>query len=219
LKNLVYVTGHKNPDSDSICAAYGYAEFKNKIGDIPAIAVRLGNVNRETQFILDRFKVEAPKYLETVKLKVGDLDIDNISPISSEISLKTAWSIMENKNVKSLPVADSNDRLIGILSISNLTSSCMDIQDNVILDKSSTTIENILDTLSGKEIYLDEKNQKFPGKLSVAAMQPESLKGIINQGDIYIVGDRPDVQEALINIKVSLIIITFHTYLKIIRRC
>ena len=208
MKNLVYVTGHKNPDSDSICAAYGYAEFKNKVGDIPAIAVRLGNVNRETQFILDRFKAEAPKYLETVKLKVGDLDIDNISPISSEISLKTAWSIMKDKNVKALPVADSNDRLIGILSISNLTSSYMDISDNVILDKSNTTMENILDTLSAKEIYLDEKNQRFPGKLSVAAMKPESLKGIINQGDIAIVGDRPDVQEALISIKVSLMIIT-----------
>lgn len=208
MKNLVYVTGHKNPDSDSICAAYGYAEFKNKIGDIPAIAVRLGNVNKETQFILDRFEAESPKFLETVKLKVGDLDIDNISPISSEISLKTAWSIMKDKNVKALPVADSNDRLIGILSISNLTSSYMDISENIILDKSNTTMENILDTLSAKEIYLDTKNQRFPGKLSVAAMQPESLKGIINQGDIAIVGDRPDVQEALISIKVSLMIIT-----------
>lgn len=208
MKNLVYVTGHKNPDSDSICAAYGYAEFKNRIGDLPAIAVRLGNINRETQFILDRFEAEAPKYLETVKLKVCDLDIDNISPISSEISLKTAWNIMKDKNVKSLPVADSNDRLIGILSISNLTSSYMDVWDNLILDKSNTTMENILDTLSAKEIYLNEKNQKFPGKLSVAAMQPESLKGIINQGDIAIVGDRPDVQEALINIEVSLMIIT-----------
>ncbi|PRR83957.1 putative manganese-dependent inorganic diphosphatase [Clostridium vincentii] len=208
MKNLVYVTGHKNPDSDSICAAYGYAEFKNKIGDYPAIAVRLGNVNKETQFILDRFKAEAPIYLETVKLKVCDLDIDNISPISPELSLKKAWSIMKNKNIKSLPVADSNNQLIGILSISNLTSSYMDIGDNLILDKSNTTIENILNTLSAKEIYLDANNTKFPGKLSVAAMKPESLKGIITQGDIAIVGDRPDVQEALINIKVSLMILT-----------
>jgi len=208
LKNVIYVTGHKNPDSDSICAAYGYAEFKNRVGTIPAIAVRLGNVNRETQFILDKFKAEAPIYLETVKLKVGDLAIDNISPISPEISLKMAWNIMRDKNVKALPVADSNDNLVGILSISNLTSSYMDIWDNVILDKSNTTIENILDTLSAKEIYLDEKNQRFPGKLSVAAMQPESLMGIIDQGDIAIVGDRPDVQEALISIKVSLMIIT-----------
>jgi manganese-dependent inorganic pyrophosphatase len=81
LKNVVYVTGHKNPDSDSICAAFAYAEFKNKTSELPAIPVRLGNVNRETQYILDRFKVKAPEYLETVKLKVGDLNIDNICGI------------------------------------------------------------------------------------------------------------------------------------------
>ena len=73
MRNVIYVTGHKNPDSDSICAAYGYAEFKNKTGsEIPALPVRLGNVNRETQFILDSFGVEAPELLETVKLKVED---------------------------------------------------------------------------------------------------------------------------------------------------
>ena len=108
MKNVIYVTGHKNPDSDSICAAYAYSEFKNKIGDIPAIPVRLGNVNRETQFILDYFDAKAPEFLETVKLKVEDLKIDNISPISPDISLKMAWNIMRDKNVKSIPVADAN---------------------------------------------------------------------------------------------------------------
>lgn len=209
MKNVIYVTGHKNPDSDSICAAYAYAEFKNKIGSkIPAVPVRLGNVSRETQFILDRFNVEAPEFLETVKLKVRDLEIDNITPIAQEMSLKMAWNIMRDKNVKSLPVADANEHLVGVLSISNLTSSYMDIWDNVILDKSNTSLENIVDTLSAKEIYVAEGTKRFPGKLSVAAMQPESLKSLIEEGDIAIVGDRPDVQEALIDIKVSLMIIT-----------
>ena len=63
MKNVIYVTGHKNPDSDSICAAIGYAELKNKTSDIPVIPVRLGNVNRETQYILDRFNIEAPAFL------------------------------------------------------------------------------------------------------------------------------------------------------------
>ncbi|MDS0524086.1 putative manganese-dependent inorganic diphosphatase [Clostridium sp. SHJSY1] len=208
MKNVVYVTGHKNPDSDSICAAFAYAEFKNKTSELPAIPVRLGNVNRETQYILDRFNVKAPEYLETVKLKVGDLDIDNISAISPDMSLKMAWNIMKDKNIKSLPVADSNDHLVGVLSISNLTSSYMDIWDNVILDKSNTTIDNIIETLSGKEVYINANNQRFPGKIVVTAMQPDSLKGMVEEGDIAIVGDRPDVQEALLNIKVSLMIVT-----------
>ena len=208
MRNIVYVTGHKNPDSDSICAAYAYAEFKNKTGEIPAIPVRLGNVSRETQFILDYFGAEAPEYLETVKLKVEDLKIDNINPVTPEISLKMAWNIMRDKNIQSLPVADSNDHLLGMLSVSNLTSSYMDIWDNVILDKSNTSIDNIVDTLSAKELYIHGNNPKFPGKICVAAMQPESMKGLIEEGDIAIVGDRPEVQEALIDLKVSLVIIT-----------
>ena len=90
MKDVIYVSGHKNPDSDSICAATAYAEFKNKTQDIPAIPVRLGKVSQETQFILDYFGVEAPKLIETVKLKVEDLDYDKISPISPKTSLKKA---------------------------------------------------------------------------------------------------------------------------------
>lgn len=208
MKDVIYVTGHKNPDSDSICAAYGYAEFKNKTGEIPAIAVRLGNVNRETQFILDSFGVKAPKFLETVKLKVEDLNMDKIGPITPDVSLKMAWTIMKDKNLKSIPVADNNNHLVGVLSISNLTSSYMDIWDNAILNKSNTSIESIIDTLSAKEIYINTNISVFPGKLSVAAMQPDSMKELVTEGDITIVGDRPEVHEALINLKVSLLIIT-----------
>lgn len=208
MENIVYVTGHKNPDSDSICAAYGYAEFKNKTGNIPAIPVRLGNVNAETQFILDYFGVKAPRLLETVRLKVEDLDIDTIGPITSNISLKAAWNIMRDNHLKSLPVVGNDGRLVGILSISNLTSSFMDIWDNNILGKSNTSIENILETLSATSVYINENCKTFPGKIAVTAMQPDSLKEIVDKDDIAIVGDRPDVQEALIDINTSLIIIT-----------
>ena len=111
MKNVIYVTGHKNPDSDSICAAYGYAEFKNKTSELPTIPVRLGNVNTETQYILDNLDVKAPEYLETVKFKVEDLDIDTIASILPEHSLKMAWNIMRDKHVKSLPVADNNEQI------------------------------------------------------------------------------------------------------------
>jgi len=208
LENIVYVTGHKNPDSDSICAAYGYSEFKNKTSKLPTKPVRLGNVNAETQFILDYFGVKAPDLLETVKLKVEDLDIDTIASILPSLSLKMAWIIMRDNHIKSLPVVDKNERLVGILSISNLTSSYMEIGDNNILAKSKTSIENILDTLSASSVYINEDCKVFKGKIAVTAMQPESLKEIVDEGDIAIVGDRPDVQEALIDIKTSLIIIT-----------
>lgn len=208
MKDIIYVTGHKNPDSDSICAAYAYAEFKNKIGDVETVACRLGNVNQETQYILDYFKAEAPKFLSTVKLKVEDLQFDNISPVSPEISLKTAWTIMREKNIKTLPVADENDHLLGVLAVSNLTSCYMDIWDNRILAKSNTTLDNIMDTLSAKASYVNEERTHFPGKIVVTAMQADTMSGHVEEGDIAIVGDREEAQAALINLNVSLIIVT-----------
>jgi manganese-dependent inorganic pyrophosphatase len=208
LKDVIYVTGHKNPDSDSICAAFSYAEFKNKTGKLPAIPVRLGNVSQETQYILDYFGVEAPQLLKTVKLKVEDLEFDKITPVSPEISLKTAWTIMRDKNIKTLPVADENDHLLGVLAVSNLTSCYMDIWDNRILAKSNTSFENIVDTLSAKEIYVNTERKTFPGKIVVSAMKPESMKDHIEAGDIAIVGDREEVQDALLDLNISLLIIT-----------
>ena len=208
MKDIIYVTGHKNPDSDSICSAYAYSEFKNKIGETKTVACRLGDVNQETQFILDYFDAEAPKFLNTVKLKVEDLQFDNISPISPDISLKTAWTIMRDKNIKTLPVADENNHLLGVLSVANLTSCYMDIWDNRILAKSNTTLDNIIDTLSAKVCYVNEDIKFFPGKIAVTAMQPDTMTEHIEEGDIAIVGDREEAQAALINLNVSLMIVT-----------
>ncbi|MPQ43920.1 putative manganese-dependent inorganic diphosphatase [Clostridium tarantellae] len=208
MKDVIYITGHKNPDSDSICAAIAYAEFKNKTQNTPAIPVRLGNINQETQYILDYFTVNAPQFLETVKLKVEDLEMDKITPIAPEASLKMAWNIMRDNNIKSIPVADGNNHLVGILSTSNITATYMDIWDNCILAKSNTSLDNIVETLCAETQNINENIKTFPGKIVVAAMQPESMNDFITSGDIAIIGDRADVQEALINLNVSLLIVT-----------
>jgi manganese-dependent inorganic pyrophosphatase len=208
MKDVIYVTGHKNPDSDSICAAISYAEFKNKTGNTSALALRQGEINRETQFILDYFEVEKPKLLTTMKTQVSDLEYDKISPVKPGISLKMAWSIMKNNNVKTLSVVDDNGKLKGVVSVSNLTSTYMDIWDNTILAKSNTKIENILDTLSAKSIFLHEADPSFPGKIVIAAMSPISAEDHIDEGDVVICGDRKDTQEMIINSKVSLMIVS-----------
>ena len=208
MKDVIYITGHKNPDSDSICAAIAYAEFKNKTQDTLAIPVRLGNVSQETQYILDYFGVEAPQFLETVKLKVEDLEMDNIAPLAPEVSLKMAWNIMRDKNLKSIPGADGNNHLLGMLSTSNITETYMDVWDSNILAKSSTSLDNILDTLSAEAQNINEERKVFPGKVVVAAMQVESLKEFISEGDIAIAGDRAEIQAELIELKVSLLIVT-----------
>ena len=208
MKDIIYVTGHKNPDSDSICAAYSYAEFKNLTGDTKAVPVRLGNISQETQFVLDYFGAEAPELLKTVRLMVKDLNFDKISPVLPTLSLKAAWNVMKENNMKTLPVADANNHLLGVLSVSNLTSCYMDMWDNTILSKSNTTLENILDTLSATACYVNETVKTFPGKIVVSAMDPKSMVDHINAGDIAIVGDREEAQVALIDKKVSLMIVT-----------
>ncbi|MBU3155110.1 putative manganese-dependent inorganic diphosphatase [Clostridium estertheticum] len=208
MKNIVYITGHKNPDTDSICSAIAYSEFKNKTGKLTAVPIRLGETNSETKFILKYFSVAEPELITTVKTQISDLDIDVVAPISPDISLKMAWSIMKKKNVKTLPVIDENDQLAGVASVSNLASNYLDIWDNSILAKSNTPLENILDTLSAKCLYKPETPFKITGKIIVAAMHPDSTKTVIEAGDIGICGDRDDSQCLLIKSKASLVIIT-----------
>lgn len=207
MKDVIYVTGHKNPDSDSICAAISYAEFKNKTQDIPAIPVRLGNVSQETQYALDYFNVEAPQFIETVRLKVEDLDFDQIEAIHPNVSIRKAWTLMNEKNTKTMPIVDEDNNLVGLVATSNITATYMDVLDNKILAKSETPLENIVQTLDAEIQNVNEAVKVFPGKLVVAAMQPESLTSFIDAGDIAIVGDRPDTIETLINQRVSLIVI------------
>jgi manganese-dependent inorganic pyrophosphatase len=208
MKDVIYITGHKNPDTDSICAAIAYAEFKNKTGDLKAIPVRLGDVNRETQFILDYFGIEVPKLIETVKVQVSDLHIDTVAPVSPDISLKMAWNIMKKNNSKTLPVVDQNDSLMGIATITNLFSTTMDVWDNDILAKSNTLLENIVDTLSAKYVYIHDENLKLEGKIVTAAMAPESTENILEAGDVVICGDREDTQRVIVEKGACLMIIT-----------
>ncbi|QGU95107.1 putative manganese-dependent inorganic diphosphatase [Clostridium bovifaecis] len=208
MKDVIYITGHKNPDTDSICSALAYAEFKNKSAGLDAIPIRIGDVSRETQFVLDYFGVKKPRFVESLKAQVKDLDMDKVAPVYPETSLKTAWTLMKKNNVKTLPVVDNNDAFIGIVSLSNLTAAYMDIWDNYILAKSNTPFENIVDTLSGNSIHEHKGLENYTGKILVAAMGPDSLKKIMEPGDIIICGNREDTQEAIIEDKASLMIVT-----------
>ncbi|MGL4452544.1 MAG: putative manganese-dependent inorganic diphosphatase [Sarcina sp.] len=206
MKDVIYISGHKNPDTDSICSALAYAEFKNKTQDIPAVPVRLGNVSPETQYALDYFNSDAPMFMDTMKLKVEDLDIDKISPIDPSSSIRKAWTIMKEKEIKTMPVSNGDGKLAGLVALSNIAATFIDTWDNQILAKSNTTLDNIVETLSA-EVLVDANIKVFPGKLTVAAMQPESMTAFIQAGDIAISGDRPDAIETLIKQKASLIVV------------
>lgn len=208
MRDTIYITGHKNPDSDSICAAIAYAEYKNGNTNVNAIPMRLGDVNLETKFILDYFGVEAPTLVETVRLSVEDLNFDKVAPVSPDISLRMALNIMKKNNVNSLPVIDDEDKLLGIVTVSDIIQNYIDVWDNTILGKSETSIDNIIDTLSATPINISNGDKSFTGKISILAMDLHTIKDNDYENDIIICGNRRDIQEFAINSNISLMIIT-----------
>lgn len=206
MNNIVYITGHKNPDTDSICSSIAYSEFKNKTKSISSKPIRLGNLNRETKFVLDYFDVKEPELITTVKTQISDLNIDKAVLISPQTSLKMSWHLMKKNNVRTLPVIDENDKLLGLVSLSNLTSIYMDVWDNHILSKSKTKLINIIDTLCGKLIHDGEKELK--GKITVITENTEHTKDTVNEGDIVICGNREETQLNIIESKASLLILS-----------
>lgn len=207
MDNTVYITGHRNPDTDSICSVIAYAELKKKLG-VEAVPRRLGDINRETEFVLDYFGVQLPEFLYTVKTQISDLDMDIINPVSPDISIKTAWTIMKRNNVKTLPVVDENERLLGVVTLSDITNKYMDALDNNTIAASKTTLRNIVETLNGRVLCGSQDDFETTGKIHVAAMNPEEMGPYIEKGDIIIVGNRADSQMKSIEFGANLIIVT-----------
>ena len=106
----VYVVGHKNPDTDSICSAIAYANLKKEVTGDEYVAKRAGQINEETLYVLKRFKVRAPELLSNVKLQVKDIDIHKIEGVEPNVSIKATWEKMEEQNVKTLPILKEDDR-------------------------------------------------------------------------------------------------------------
>lgn len=213
MKEIVYITGHKNPDTDSIIAAIAYAEYKNKQGNYTAIPIRLGQINRETKFILDYFGVDEPQYMETMKLRISDLSYDTTQPVEPDISLKMAWSLMNRNGVNSLVVVDENELLKGIVSISNVTRSYMDVWDTMVLATSRTPFENIIDTLSAVPLHLPDQPKAITGKMVVVNLQPEDAQSFIEDGDVAITGNLPELQKAAVLSGAAMVIITANSTL------
>lgn len=203
----IYITGHKNPDTDSICATIAYAELKKRLG-IPAIPVRIGEINRETEFVLNYFNIKIPNCLDSVKTQICDLNIDEISPVSSDISIETAWSIMLKNDVKVLPVASEDGRLLGIVTLSDITGSYMNALNNNMLFAGNTPLQNIIDTLSAKLVGGYDSEFTPTGKVVIAVMEPDNMGPFVEKGDIVLAGDRKDAQIKAIESGASCLILT-----------
>lgn len=204
----IYIIGHKNPDTDSICAAVSYAYIKNQItGSNTYHPRRAGQVNEETQFVLEKFGVEPPEYLSDVGTQVADIEVRNTRAVEGSISLKRAWEIMKEDQVVVLPIVKEESHLEGIITMGDLTSSYMDVYDNAILSEARTQYKNIVETLGGKMVVGNEHGYFTKGKVLIAAANPEVMEGYIETDDLIILGNRYESQFSAIEMMASCIIV------------
>ncbi len=207
MKETVYITGHKNPDTDSICSAIAYADLKQH-HNVNAVPVRIGKINRETEFVLNYFGFSEPEYLTTVKTQVSDIEMDVIEPVSPYISIKDAWQILIENNLAVLPVENAEKIMIGIVSVSDIAYSYMNMTASNVLSASHTPIENVIKTLDAVLVLSSKKAFEGSGKAIIGAMTPGGMVEYIENGDIVFVGDIKQNQMKAIAAGASCVIVT-----------
>ena len=201
------VLGHRNPDTDSICSAICYAGFKHQLTGENYEPCRAGNVNPETQYVLDYFKLKAPRLVENVKTQVKDIEIRKTKGVSRGISLKNAWGLMQENNVVTLPCVTEEGLLEGVITIGDITKSYMNLYDSSIISKACTKYANILDTLEGSMVVADSEAYFDRGKVLIAAANPDLMENYIEKHDLVILGNRYESQLCAIEMEAGCIIV------------
>ena len=205
----IYVTGHRNPDTDSIVSAMAYAALRNALGDREYRAARLGHVSDETQLVLDRFGFPAPVWIKTMRTQVRDLDYDTPPALSGAGTVSRPWAALQTNKAKSIPaipVTNENGELYGMLSPSEIASYDMRTLSDSRVDR--IPVFNLLSVLDGKILnesgYLTDP---LSGEVSIAL--PQNNENLLFKGPdaIVIVGEQPEMARRAIEQQVSCLIV------------
>ncbi len=205
--DTIYVTGHRNPDTDSIVAAMAYTALRNSIGDRQYVAACLGRVSDETQAVLDRFHFQAPQLLENVRTQVCDLDYDTPPVMNSAVTISRAWNtIHKSSNISAIPVTNEDGTLFGMLSAGDIANFDMtSVRDPHVSD---IPLYNLLSVIEGK--LLNKAGQvvdSVSGDVTIAL--PVSRKNLefSKKDSIVICGDQPDMIRRALEIGVHCVIV------------
>ena len=205
--NPVFVIGHRNPDTDSICSAICYAHLKRRLTGGEYIACRAGHVNAETKFVLERFGVEPPRYIKSFEPRLSDVQYREVPGISEELSLHRAWDYMNENDIQTLAVVDEDRRLKGLLTLGDIARFYIEDQDANALAEAKTSYRNLVDVLDGT-LEVGDIDQRFEqGSVVVAAANPDVLEDYIGKNDMVILGNRYESQLCAIEKEASLLII------------
>lgn len=194
----IYVTGHRNPDTDSIVAAIAYASLRNALGDREYQAACLGRVSDETQLVLNQFGYSSPTLISNVYTQIQDLEFDRPPILSAAVTLGRAWkALLERKEIPAIPVANEDGTLFGMMSREDIASYTMELNTSCALDK--VPLFNVLSVLEGKVIneageYLDTVS----GEVVLAIPESRGPSLFSNPNCIVICGNQPDlIRQAL----------------------
>ena len=204
----IFVIGHKNPDTDSICSAIAYCDIKNRTTqDSKYIAKRAGQINEETEYVLNRFGVQPPGYLRNIGTQVKDMDIRLSPEANKSMSLKNAWDLMQENSIVSLPIREKDGTLEGLITIGDIAKTYMDTTDSYLLSRARTQYQRIAETIGGKVVEGNGHGYFIQGKIMVATANPDKMKEYVEENDMIIMGNREEDHLQAIEQNVSCIIV------------
>jgi manganese-dependent inorganic pyrophosphatase len=212
MQNVIYVIGHKNPDTDSVVAASAYAELKRSLGFANAVAARAGAVNPQTEYIFHRFGVPLPEFIPDLVPKVEYYLGEAPVCVSASLPLWEALSIMEKSGRQVLPIVDEGGRYKALLHYSafaqNILTKINPRKKAVI----PTSLGHLIDTIKAQPLVVFDRDKVFNARMVVAALSTEKFHDYIHvepaDNKIVLVGDREEAQRIAVDAGVKAIIIT-----------
>ena len=195
MKDKVYVVGHRNPDTDSICSALSYAYLKNRIGEFEYLPMRAGEISPETKFVLEHFNVEEPKLLTDLRSQIKDADYRKTKGVHKDEPISRAWRILGEADISSLPVVDGKNRVIGIISLGDITKSFIKSCDSMALVREKTPYENVVEVLDGTVICGEVENRTIEGRVVVAGSSTNTVDKLIDENSVVILADNREIQK------------------------
>ena len=205
--DLIYVTGHRNPDTDSVVGAMAYAALQNAMGNREYKAAALGRVSDETQTVLDRFGFEPPQIIRSMHTQIQDLDYDTPPVLSKAVTVEKAWETLQQQaGIRSLPVANEDGTLYGILSRDQVANYNMSQVISGILE--DVPVFNVLSVLEGHVLNeAGESVDSISGELCIAL--PQSCENLLfsKPESIVLCGNQPDMMRRALELNVNALIL------------
>ena len=202
----IYITGHRNPDTDSIVSAMAYAALKNALGDRRYQAARLGQISDETQAVLDRFGVQPPPLINNLRTQVQDLDYDTPPILSPAATVSRAWQMMKEEGFAVLPVAYEDGTICAMISSGDIANNDVaSVRDPYM---SALPVFNLLSVLEGRVLNESgEMKDIISGEVTIALPTGREHLIFSNRDSIVVCGDQPDMIRRAIELNVNCVIV------------